>query len=125
MKPIVKKMGMLLVVFFCLLLLWGAAGGTAGPDPRMSVVKIYSLQSAPDYDSPWNLSRPEQFSGSGCIIAGRRILTNAHMVSHATFIQVRRHGTCFRPLSQSPLSRVQAEGFLRPSCLHFALHLPP
>jgi S1-C subfamily serine protease len=31
-------------------------------------------------------------SGSGFVIAGRRILTNAHVVSDATFIQVRRYG---------------------------------
>ncbi|GAH77501.1 unnamed protein product, partial [marine sediment metagenome] len=31
-------------------------------------------------------------SGSGCIISGRRILTNAHVVGDHTFIQVRRAG---------------------------------
>ena len=30
--------------------------------------------------------------GSGCIIAGNRVLTNAHVVSDHTFIRVRRAG---------------------------------
>jgi S1-C subfamily serine protease len=34
----------------------------------------------------------DSFTGSGCIIAGNRILTNAHVVSNQTFIQVRRAG---------------------------------
>ena len=38
------------------------------------------------------MSGPESFSGSGCIIQGNRILTNAHVVSDQTFIRVRRHG---------------------------------
>ena len=35
---------------------------------------------------------PRPSTGSGCVISGQRILTNAHVVSDQTFIQVRRHG---------------------------------
>ena len=31
-------------------------------------------------------------NGSGCFISGNRILTNAHVVSNSTFIQVRKYG---------------------------------
>jgi len=61
-------------------------------DERDSMVKIYSVQNEPDYDNPWNMSGPESSSGSGCVIQGNRILTNAHVVSDQTFIQVRQHG---------------------------------
>jgi S1-C subfamily serine protease len=66
-----------------------AAGAT---DVRGSMVKIYCVQNAPDYDNPWNMSGPEMVSGSGCVIEGNRILTNAHVVSDHTYILVRLHG---------------------------------
>jgi len=66
--------------------------GNAQVAVRDAMVKIYSVQNQPDYDNPWNMKGPKSFSGSGCIIDGNRILTNAHMVSDQTFIQVRRHG---------------------------------
>ena len=64
----------------------------ARADVRDSVVKIYSVQNRPDYDNPWNMEGPHSSSGSGCVIAGNRILTNAHVVSDQTFLQVRLHG---------------------------------
>jgi S1-C subfamily serine protease len=64
----------------------------AGTDVRDSMVKIYCMQNEPDYDNPWNMSGPEAFSGSGCVIEGNRILTNAHVVSNQTYIMVRLHG---------------------------------
>jgi S1-C subfamily serine protease len=83
-------------------LVWAAAFGLigmalvvtadAGSDPRNALVKIYGVQNKPDYDNPWNMKGPESTSGSGCIISGQRILTNAHVVSDQTYLQVRRHG---------------------------------
>jgi len=64
----------------------------AATDVRDSMVKIYCVQNEPDYDNPWQMKGPEAFSGSGAVIAGNRILTNAHVVSDHTFIQVRLHG---------------------------------
>jgi S1-C subfamily serine protease len=64
----------------------------AATDVRRSMVKIYCVQNEPDYGNPWNMKGPESFSGSGCVIEGNRILTNAHVVSNPTFIQVRRNG---------------------------------
>ena len=64
----------------------------AGSDVKDSMVKIYAVENRPDYDNPWNMKGPEAASGSGCVIADNRILTNAHVVSDQTFIQVRLHG---------------------------------
>jgi len=57
-----------------------------------SVIKIYSVSNQYNYDEPWQMLGQEQSSGSGCIIKGKRILTNAHVVANNMFIQVRRTG---------------------------------
>jgi S1-C subfamily serine protease len=57
---------------------------------RDSVVKIFTVSQKPDYYQPWQNLSEESSSGSGVVIAGGRILTNAHVVSDAVFIQVRR-----------------------------------
>jgi S1-C subfamily serine protease len=59
---------------------------------KKAIVKIYTTQTRPLFDKPWHLGSPKQSSGSGCIIEGNRILTNAHVVSDQTFVQVCRYG---------------------------------
>lgn len=56
-----------------------------------SIVKIYTVASLPNYQEPWNTSTA-QFSGSGSIIAGQKILTNAHVIANSTFLEVKRYG---------------------------------
>lgn len=56
-----------------------------------SIVKIYTTSAAPDYFTPWRLMNPSQSTGSGALISGRRILTNAHVVADASYVQVQRH----------------------------------
>ena len=56
-----------------------------------SVIKIYTTQSAPDYFTPWRLLTPRQSSGSGSVIAGNQILTNAHVVADASYLQAQKH----------------------------------
>jgi hypothetical protein len=36
---------------------------------KSSLVRIFSVQAAADYDLPWNMLAPAEYSGSGCIIA--------------------------------------------------------
>ena len=57
---------------------------------KQAVVKIYTTINAPDYFTPWTVLNSEQSSGSGSIIAKQRILTNAHVVADASYIQVQR-----------------------------------
>jgi len=66
--------------------------GIAATDVRESMVKIYCVENTPDYDNPWNMSGPGSSSGSGCVIKGNLILTNAHVVSDQTFLQARLYG---------------------------------
>lgn len=53
-----------------------------------SVVKLHVTQRGPDYSRPWTKSAPTTSVGSGAIIEGNRILTNAHVVRFATQILV-------------------------------------
>ncbi|CAD7923063.1 unnamed protein product [Amoebophrya sp. A120] len=58
-----------------------------------SLVKIYNTAASYDYDNPWSAPKQGQGSGSGFFITGNRIVTNAHVVSNTTFIQLRKAGT--------------------------------
>lgn len=53
-----------------------------------SVVKIFATQRLPDFLKPWTKMQPRDITGSGVVIEGKRILTNAHVVQYATEIQV-------------------------------------
>jgi S1-C subfamily serine protease len=75
-----------------LVLAAGAVSAAPAADPRAAMVKIFTVQDPPSYQTPWNREGPGHYSGSGCIVAGGRILTNAHVVSDQTFLQVRRTG---------------------------------
>ena len=57
-----------------------------------SIVKVFTTSMSYNYNAPWQTNALEECSGSGCIISGKRILTNAHVVSNATFIEIQRHG---------------------------------
>jgi S1-C subfamily serine protease len=59
---------------------------------RHSVVKIYATMQGEDFSLPWQSSRPMSGNGSGFIIKGKRILTNAHVVSNSRFIEVKKNG---------------------------------
>ncbi len=58
------------------------------PDVSNSVVKVFSTIRYPDPYKPWTKQAPTEATGSGVIIEGRRILTNAHVVLYASQVQV-------------------------------------
>lgn len=88
-----RKIVFILQIFIIPTLLFNlTAISSANQNIQNSIVKIYTTQSNPDYDNPWNTSRPELVGGTGCIIKDNLILTNAHIVSNQTFIQVQSHG---------------------------------
>jgi S1-C subfamily serine protease len=58
---------------------------------KQAIVKIYVVSKIPNYLEPW-ASSVRRSSGSGAIILGNRILTNAHVVANQTFIEVQRYG---------------------------------
>lgn len=65
-----------------------ALAESAAADVRPLVVKIHTTQRFPDVFKPWTQLEAQKVSGSGVIIPGKRILTNAHVVRNATEIYV-------------------------------------
>jgi S1-C subfamily serine protease len=62
-------------------------------DPlRRSVVKLFTVTRKPDYYQPWSYGYQRNSGGSACVLEGNRILTNAHVVTHAVSIQVLKTG---------------------------------
>lgn len=63
-----------------------------------AVVKLNVTSRAPDFFRPWTKAAPSKSSGSGVVIAGPRILTNAHVVMHASevLVQLRQGGDQLR-----------------------------
>jgi len=53
-----------------------------------AVVKVFSTIRRPDVAKPWSKQSPVEATGSGVIIEGHRILTNAHVVTYASQVQV-------------------------------------
>ncbi len=51
---------------------------------RESVVKISATMRYPDVTRPWTKQSPQDASGTGVVIEGKRILTNAHVVLYAS-----------------------------------------
>lgn len=58
-----------------------------------AVVKVFCVHSEPNFSLPWQRKRQFSSSGSGFVIPGRRILTNAHCVDHHTQVKVKRRGS--------------------------------
>lgn len=82
------------VIALFLLIFSSSVSAQISPEVRAvesSIVKIYTTAAAPDYFTPWRLLTPNQSSGSGSVISGNRILTNAHVVANASYVQVQKH----------------------------------
>jgi len=93
--PFGNRLQCILFFFFiAILLLFSISSSVfgAGQDVREAIVKVYVVSDSPDYYNPWSMQGPRGGSGSGCIIENNLILTNAHVVSDHTFLQVRKYG---------------------------------
>jgi S1-C subfamily serine protease len=70
---------------------WAASAHSAPaapPNIENSVVKVFSTLRFPDPFKPWTKQAPTEVTGSGVVIEGKRILTNAHVVLYASQVQV-------------------------------------
>jgi len=61
---------------------------------RESVVKISASMRYPDLIRPWAKQSPSEASGTGVVLEGKRILTNAHVVLYASqlFVETSQSG---------------------------------
>ncbi|HFQ61676.1 MAG TPA: serine protease [Epsilonproteobacteria bacterium] len=67
------------------------ANSTKDDVTKQAIVKIYTTSKIPNYQVPWS-SAMQRSTGSGSIIEGGFILTNAHVVADQAFIEVQRYG---------------------------------
>ena len=58
---------------------------------KQAIVKIYTTAKIPNYQAPWSSSMRSS-TGSGSIIEGGYILTNAHVIANQAFLEVQRYG---------------------------------
>ena len=65
-----------------------AAKATPSATIENSVVKVFSSMRAPDLWKPWAKQASTEVTGSGVVIEGHRILTNAHVVLFSSEIQI-------------------------------------
>ncbi len=84
----------ILLFFLCFVSTSFQAGAEEGDisQIRKGVIKITVMEQTPDYTVPWNPGRMSQKMGTGFIIEGNRILTNAHLASNARFLAVEKEG---------------------------------
>ena len=76
-------------ILFVIPFLTGPAAKVLAQDKiRDLVVKIHAVHNTPDVLRPWTNNPPQHVKGSGVVIAGKRILTNAHVVRYASQIYV-------------------------------------
>ncbi len=95
---LLSLLSLLFLPIFLLLLLWagaplGAQSHSAADRSQLfsrSVVQITSIAFNHSYFSPWEKPKINQLYGTGFIINGNQILTNAHVVSNAQIIRLQR-----------------------------------
>ena len=77
----------------------------AEPGIERSVVRIVNHSQRGDWYAPWNVSAAREESGSGFVIEGGRVMTNAHVVSDSRMCILYLHGD-----PTPPQARVAAIG---------------
>ncbi|KAL1198658.1 putative protease Do-like 13 [Cardamine amara subsp. amara] len=71
-----------------------------------SVVKINCFSSRPNIFCPWQNKPQEKSNGSGFVISGKKIITNAHLVANNILVQVIKHGS-----PKKYIAKVEAIGY--------------
>ncbi|EQA46371.1 trypsin-like peptidase domain protein [Leptospira broomii serovar Hurstbridge str. 5399] len=87
----ILKVAFVSFVFFVFSLPSFAEEKTDFDSVRKAVVQIKVYSQAINPYSPWTTDGVRASSGTGFLIGKKRILTNAHVVSNAKFIQVQRY----------------------------------
>lgn len=81
----------MLRLIFIAAVLWFGVVHVPAIEPERSVVQIYIFMQKPDWTAPWRYDPVQSASGSGFVIKGKRIMTNAHVVSWSRQIIVRKY----------------------------------
>ena len=59
---------------------------------KKALVKIYASHQGHNYKSPWQVGEEYNSTSTGFIVENNQIITNAHSVLYAKFLQVRKEG---------------------------------
>ena len=59
-------------------------------DPLNAVVRVEAVSTEPNFTLPWQNRMPISGHGSGVVIKGKQILTNAHNVADSSLITIRK-----------------------------------
>jgi S1-C subfamily serine protease len=94
------------ILTFLLASVWIA--GAVPAEPEKSVIQIITFGQQPIWDAPWRFDSVRKGTGSGFVIKGKRIMTNAHVVSWARQILVKRY--------QDPATYVARVAFIGHDC---------
>jgi len=70
---------------------FGSNGGRIDDKTKKAIVKIHAIIAPPDRIQPWQHNNQRQCTGSGFIIEGRRVLTNAHIVADHAFVTITKY----------------------------------
>eukprot|EP00698_Gefionella_okellyi_P024151 TRINITY_DN8444_c0_g2_i1.p1 TRINITY_DN8444_c0_g2~~TRINITY_DN8444_c0_g2_i1.p1 ORF type:complete len:484 (-),score=93.08 TRINITY_DN8444_c0_g2_i1:536-1987(-) len=65
----------------------------SGGLPLQSVVKILVVATAPNYFMPWQMLQQQEFGGTGFVLSGRRIITNAHVVQNHSIVRIKKYNS--------------------------------
>ena len=76
--------------FLCSLLVFATAARSA--EVERSVIQITVFAQQPRWEVPWQFNNVQRWSGTGFLIKGRKIMTNAHVANWAKQILVKRLG---------------------------------
>ncbi len=90
-----------LLVGIAAVLMWEAqiAAARASRDAaavKSALVTVYTVANPVDMLAPWQSVGTEKYVGSGVVIEGERILTNAHVVADRVLVSVKREGMTAR-----------------------------
>jgi S1-C subfamily serine protease len=92
-RPVtIVALSLALVVTVMLALAANALDDSDRQRAMAATVQVQAVVSAPDYNAPWQCRPTETFGGSGALIEGGFILTNAHVEANAVSIELRRQG---------------------------------
>ncbi len=94
-------------------------------DMYSGVCKLFVWKTEPNFAQPWQKMRQRQSTGSAFVIHGRRIITNAHCITHASQVLSIPLPCTLSPASPFPLFLSLSFSLSLFLSLSFSLSLPP
>ncbi|HEY2513190.1 MAG TPA: trypsin-like peptidase domain-containing protein [Polyangiaceae bacterium] len=95
MRNVRRTSPFFLAILVQVALLFSPAPSSAKDDPstaiRGAVLRVDAYRARRDWGAPWRRSAPETVSGSAFVIAGGKLLTNAHVVHDAEEVTLEKN----------------------------------